>query len=162
MFCVVDNDHVSDGVQVTIEPAGLGDAVKDVFAARKKSKGVTAGNYAVNPYAINWEHNEKAADFGDRYKATAMDFPLTPEVSALIRGPIPDTSRYTRHFNVRTMRATLERHCLIKGLPWDWIFQVPAWATSRRPDYVGRPLRLQALATAIASAAPKARPRRHR
>lgn len=124
VFCVVNHNAPGDGVQIATETSLLGDKVKEVFNDTIEAKGAEAGNPFLKPYCVQWEHRPSEQEFQKRYKARPMDFPLTPEIEALISGEPPDISGVLKPFNLKTMRAFLERHATI-ALPWDSIFDVP-------------------------------------
>jgi hypothetical protein len=125
VFCVVDNDNVQEGVQIATVPALLGDKVKEVISDRSKSLGSEAGNPWLNPYCIQWEYLKHEAEFNKKYKARVMELmKLTPAIRELITGDPPDLSNAIDPFNLQTMRAYLEQHCLVK-LDWGHIFDVP-------------------------------------
>ena len=126
MFCVVDVANVQGGVQVATVPSLLGDKVKEVINDRMKSYGAEAGNPWFNPFCIQWEYLKAEVEFNKKYKARPMDsIRLTDPIKALILSDPPDLSRETAPFNLVTMRAYLETHCLVKDLDWEYIFKVP-------------------------------------
>ncbi len=125
LFCVVDHDAPDNGVQIAIEGAALGDAIRDVIDGACESLGREDGDPRRNPYAIMWKHIPEAKAFGDQYRALRLEkLEPTEEVLELIRGEAPDVSRDIKPFNIQQMRGMLEKHALVK-LPWDEIFDVP-------------------------------------
>lgn len=125
VFCIVDTKNVQDGVQIATVPALLGDKVKEVINDRKKSIGSEAGNPWLNPYCIQWEYLKHEAEYNKKYKARWIETqPLTDPIKKLIYGDPPDLSNVIAPFNLVTMRAYLERHCLVE-LDWNYIFDVP-------------------------------------
>jgi hypothetical protein len=124
VFCVVDNANISNGVQIATETSLLGDKVKEVMNDAIESLGVEEGNPFINPYCIQWEHRPSEQEFQKKYKARRMEkYPLTPEIDAVISSEPPDLTQVLKPFNVKTMRAFLERHCTIPNMPWDEIFE---------------------------------------
>jgi hypothetical protein len=124
VFCVVDQANPSSGVQIATETSLLGDKVKEVMNDAIESLGVEEGNPFHNPYCIQWEHRPSEQEFQKKYKARRMEkYPLTPEIDALISAEPPDLTQVLKPFNVKTMRAFLERHCTIPDMPWDDIFK---------------------------------------
>ena len=132
-FAVVDNSEPDKGVQLAIEANLLGDKVKAVIAHAIKllddgtgrGVGERLGNPLVTPYAIRWEFNPaKDIEFGKMYDAIRMEkIRMTPAIEKLIRDTDPpDTSTLRERFNLKTHRALLERHALVK-LPWDQFFE---------------------------------------
>ena len=125
LFCVVDNAHPGNGVQIAIEANLLGDKVKDVLADARESLGNDKGNPFTHPFCIQWEHRPDEKAFNKKYHARRMErIAITDEISKLIRGPAPDLENTLAPFNKATMRAILEKACLLKGVPWDKIFDV--------------------------------------
>ncbi len=140
VMCVVDNNNVSAGVQIAIETALLGDKVKEVINKSRKEFGADKGNPFTNPYAIQWEHKPQEKVFNKKYDATRMgEIQLTPAIAALIRGPAPDLTRVLAPFDIQEMRAYLERHCLVKNIPWDHIFDVRTREGSKVSEAQERP-----------------------
>jgi hypothetical protein len=125
VFSIVVNDNPSAGCQITTETSLLGDKVREVINDTIESLGAEDGNPLIKPYCIQWESRPNEQEWNKKYKARRMEaIPLTPEIEALIRGPAPDLKTALRGFNLKTMRAYMEQHCLI-ALPWDDIFNVP-------------------------------------
>lgn len=119
VMCIVNNDKPGDGVQIAIETKGLGEKVKEVIAKVYKSQDI---NIQKTPYCIRWEFDKKA-EFSKMYDATAMmKIQPSPRILKLIRGEAPDLTQIKEPFNQQTMRAILEKHCLLKNVPWDDIF----------------------------------------
>ncbi len=125
LFCVVDDSNVSQGVQIATETSLLGDKVKEVINAARKSLGKDAGNPFLHPFAIEWEYFDAEQQFNKKYAATRLEKQvLTPAIAKLIRTNPPDLTNVLKPFDKENMRAYLEEHCLIKGMPWDDIFDV--------------------------------------
>jgi hypothetical protein len=122
VFCIVDNSNPSNGVQITTETSMLGDRVKEVINDTIESLGAEDGNPFIKPYCIQWEHRPSEREVQKKYKARRMEkYPLTPEIADAINSDPPDLTQVLHPFNRKTMRAYLERHCLV-DLPWDHIF----------------------------------------
>ena len=124
LFVVVDADNHKDGVQIAVETTSLGDHVKECIRNQMTSLGEDDGNPILNPYALRWEHNAEAKEFGKKYKCIAMPkIALTKEVEALINSEPPDLENIVRPGNVTTMRASLEGHYIGPvEVDWDGIF----------------------------------------
>jgi len=129
-FNVVVDDEPGEGVQIAIETGSLGDAVKDVIADSIESLGKEDGNPQLHPFAIQWVYipKEESKTAFAEYKARKMErLKLTPGIEKLIRGPKPDMTSVVTPFNVKMLRAVLERACLVpKLIPWDELFAEPA------------------------------------
>ena len=121
-FAVVDNDHPEGGVVLTIETSSLGDAVKDeIFSAQEADE--ETGNPFETPYCIRWKYDKSKQQYNEKYSALRMGkVALTPEIEKLIRGPAPDMTKLAPKKDPRILRAILEEHCLVDGIPWDAIF----------------------------------------
>lgn len=150
LFLVADYDHPENGVQIAIEPAGLGEKVRGVISDERVSKGEDEGDPQKNPYVIQWTYNPAdGVEFG-KYHARRIDrMPITPEIEALISGPLPDVENLLQPFNAIELRAQLEEAALIE-LPWDEFFgpgQAPAQQERRTPS-VAPPLKNIASAVA--------------
>jgi hypothetical protein len=124
VFSVVDLSDVAAGGQIAVVSSGLGDKVKKIMAhaMNPKALGPDKGNPFKNPYAIQWVFKD-GEKFDERYDACALTIPLSPRVLKIVHGEPPDTSQITKPFNIKTMRAYLEKHALVE-LPWDEIFDV--------------------------------------
>lgn len=125
LFLVVDHANPSAGVQKAIESQLLGQKVQGVIMAAQDSLGEEEGNPFKHPYAIRWKHRPNEPVFGDKYQAVRMEkLQLTPEIESLISGDSPDVSKDTRAFNAASLRATMERHCVLPiAPPWDELFE---------------------------------------
>ena len=129
LFVVVDNASPDAGAQVAIETGLLGDKVKtvihDTLAQWEGSDTPENGDPFKKPYCIQWEYRPDEVEFQKKYHAVAMPMvKLTGGVLKALKAPPPDVSETISPFNKDSMRATLERHCLIKDMPWDDIFDV--------------------------------------
>jgi hypothetical protein len=134
VFAVVANNAVSKGVQIATEAGLLGDRVKDVIADARESLGDEEGNPFLHPFAIQWEYR-KGERIDKLYYARRIEKEkLTPQIEALIRGKAPNLSNIVAPFDQKTMRAQLERYCLLKGVPWDDIFDVKPVPKGEEPD----------------------------
>lgn len=123
LFLVVDHNNPGKGVQKMREGALLGDKLRGAIADYMEKVGEEKGDPFKFPYAIKFKHLEHEKEFGKKYKAIIWDnVQLTPEIDKLISGPHPSVKQELEYFNAKTMRAYLERHCLVKTIPWDDIF----------------------------------------
>ncbi len=124
LFVVVDNDNPDDGVQIAVETTSLGDHVKECIRDQMTSLGEEDGNPIMKPYALRWEHNKNAAEFGKKYKAIAMPkIQLTEKVKQLINSDPPEIDNIIKPGNITTLRASLEANYIGKvKVDWDEIF----------------------------------------
>lgn len=124
IFCVVDHNDLKAGVQIAVEPALLGEKVRVVIQDRIASLGKDEGNPAKNPYCIQWKFNASESDFGKKYHALIIErHKLTPAIRELIaESDPPDISNLRAPFDQGVMRAYLEKHCLVKGVPFAEFF----------------------------------------
>lgn len=124
LYCIVDNDDPSAGIQLTFEPDLLGQKMQEVFIKTKESLGAEDGNPFLHPYCIRWQAYPDQQEFSKRYGATRMErFKLEPEIEEMLRSEPPDLTELTEPFNVDTLRATLEHHYVGKPtIPWDRLF----------------------------------------
>lgn len=122
---IVDDAHPELGVQTAVEASSLGDKVKEKLNDELDND----VDIQRSPYCIKWVYDEKQTDLNKKYKAVVLRKKhITPRILKLIRGPVEDLSEdLTTPFNQQSLRATLERHCLLpKGtVPWDEIFPTP-------------------------------------
>jgi hypothetical protein len=132
IFPVVDHDDVESGVQIAIESKLLRQKVKAVVeASRKNLTDPRTGEVEnktwdpfTHPYCVEWKHNPNAKAFDDMFEATKMgQVKITKQIEDLVRGPAPDISGEVEPLNAHTLRAVFERHCVLKGIPWDEIFK---------------------------------------
>jgi hypothetical protein len=129
IFTLVNADKIEDGVTVYQEGPGLGDKVQTVIAdaMSPKALGPIKGDPFKHPYCIQFQNRPKEKVPADRYHATRLEgVKMTPKIEKLIRDPqtAPDISNLLQPFNQASMRAYLERHCLLpKGtVPWAELF----------------------------------------
>jgi hypothetical protein len=127
IFCIVDADDPGSGVQIATVTSSLGDKVKEVINDRMKDKGSEQGNPWLVPFCIQWEYRKHEQEPNKKYKARPIStVKITPAIEELIRSEPPDLSNVTADYELKTMRAYLERYCLINELlDWDYIFDVP-------------------------------------
>jgi len=119
VLCVVDNDNVAGGVQIAVETQALGEKVKEVIQKVYKSDDI---NIQKTPYCIQWIYKKSEA-FSKKYDATQiMKIKPNERILKLIRGEAPNLEQLKEPFNQVSMRATLEKHCLVDDIPWDEIF----------------------------------------
>lgn len=122
VFCVVDNEHPEDGVQIAVQTGLLGEKVRGVINDEIASKG-DEGNPVKHPYCIQWIYrSEKNLPFDKKYHARRIDrHKLTPEIAELIGGDPPDLSGTLEKMDKATLRAVMEQYAVV-DLPWDRIF----------------------------------------
>lgn len=129
---VVDNANVDDGVQLAVEAGTLGDEIKRVLNDELDN------NLDIQkmPYCIRWEYYKNEADLKKKYKARPLrTMKPSARIMKLISGEAPTYPEdLTEPFNQQTLRAILERACILpKGVvPWDELFptkeQSAKWA----------------------------------
>lgn len=140
LFVVVNDAKPKDGIQIAIESSLLGDKMKLAIRSRIKAHNAGAhpnpslGNPILHPYPFQWEYDEAAVSFGDKYNVVAMDtVPLRPEIDKLIRHTDPPNLDSTlEKANPTLLRARLEQHALI-DMPWDDFFSAVPSSTRERP-----------------------------
>lgn len=123
---IVDENAPGEGLQVTIEPGGVGECIQDVVQKAIADLGEEKGDPMIHPYAIRLEANQgDSIGFGDKYDASKMGrIALRPQVEALIRGPFSDLSNLEAPFELKTMMARFERHSQgLINLPWAHYFK---------------------------------------
>jgi hypothetical protein len=135
-------------VQIAIESAGLGNAIKAaVQAERRKAelgpkRDPDYGDPRKHPYAFEWTYDEDAPP-QDKYKVVPLrDTQPDDDILALIDGDRPDSKNIRTRGNIEKLRADMESFCVLgdKSPNWDDIFnvrkttvQVPA-AKKSEPD----------------------------
>lgn len=126
VLAVVLAEKPEAGVQITVETGLLGDKIKECISDEIESKGKEKGNPQITPYCIRWVYKEDEKNPQRKYAAKRIDIVQpTDQIIELISGPKPDVSMFTKLFDQKLMRATLEEHCISKvALPWDEIFAV--------------------------------------
>lgn len=138
VFAGVNHDAVQDGLQIAVQTQLLGDKVKRTIRNEIASKDGDDGNPFIKPYCIRFLYKAEEKKFDDKYDALRIDrLKMSPEIEKLIRGERPDISRFTRKFNQKDMRATLEKHATPlarKTLPWDAIFDVPGYGEEQAEE----------------------------
>lgn len=145
LFLVVDAAHPEEGLQKTTETGLLGDKVRDCVGKAIKEFGDDGNPFNTyegddntkalvakgNPYCIQFEYLADEVEFGKKYDATRMSkVACTPAIRRLIDSPPPDIEDDLKPLNAKSMRATLEKHCLLQGVPWDGLFCLDADTTS--------------------------------
>lgn len=145
VFRVLDVAHPEKGVQISVEPALLGDKVKAVIAGMREKYGTDEGNPLKTPYVIRWVYNKDADEFGKTYAAKEMVegknlVKVADSLKRLIQwedpaeeqhaSNAPDISGFTRKFNPVSWAALVRPHALI-DVPWDELYGTEA------PEYEG-------------------------
>lgn len=130
VFSVVDNDNLAAGVCIAVEQNLLGDKIKEVIH-KAILDADEEGNPFKFPYAIRWMHRPNEQEFNKKYDAARMGkLKLTPEIKKLIvDSDPPSLTRTLARRNPIQLRAQMEEACLLKGIPWDAIFDraVKSW-----------------------------------
>jgi hypothetical protein len=137
LFAVVNLSKPEDGVQLAVEAQSLGNAVKKVIrdAMSSDDLGPQKGNPFVSPYPIRWTyHDDPKLAYAMKYEARKLSGTVPESVLKLITGPKPSLSSVLDPFNKDLMRAAMERHCVVKGVPWDAIFAPPKGGDEEEPE----------------------------
>ena len=134
IFVVVDNEHPSNGLQITREKKSLGEAMKACIKAEIDSNGIEEGNPLVTPYAFKWIFDKKqpGAKMYAAHRFNRADY--TDEIALLLDSPeYPDPSRDTfpRPGDKSRIKAAMLAAARI-DLPLDEIF-VDEWEDDTAP-----------------------------
>ncbi len=154
VFCLVDDAAPQKGVQIMKEGQGLGDKVKMAITKEMKRnpRNPALGDPVKTPYAFRFEYNENALP-EKKYDAFRVDYEITPALQQLISGEPPNIDSMAGDYTPETLRASLERVCLVE-LPWDEWFtdEVSKLLANEEP-----PAETQAMVRAPQAAAPAPR-----
>ena len=143
-FAVVDHDAVSEGPQIAIVPNLLGGKVQTAIQHRKKELiasgvpeelAIQQSDPSITPYPFRWEHDPAdGIEFSKMYDAIPLStVRMTPAIKKILRSTEPpEMAGLAEKPNLRALRATLERHAMIK-LPWDQYFEAAfKWEEGRK------------------------------
>lgn len=126
IFTIVNHAKPEDGIILAIEPAGLGEKFQDVIAKAIKELGDEEGLPSRNPVAFEFTKDKtKGIAFDRVYDVTRLSkLKMTPAVQKLLREPPPDNRSLLDPPVFATLRANMEKHCLLERgmLDWDAIF----------------------------------------
>jgi len=138
VFTVVDYDNAKDGIQVAKQTTLVGDKTKTAIRDRRTSLGEVEGNPLTNPVVIQWEYDQSATTFGEKYSAVIIDqlpIPSAGDVMDLItKKDPPNLDHLTAPGDIVALRASMEdAYCGPAGmLDFDAIF-APAEAIAGIP-----------------------------
>jgi hypothetical protein len=135
VMLIVANDKPENGVVISEETKELGEKMKEKIVEMLDGQDM---DIQKRPYCMRWSY-DRSAQMGKQYKVTPMlKIKPTSRVLGLIRGEAPDLDDVTEPFNQQQMRATLERHCKLEGVPWAELFpsseQEKKWAAEAAED----------------------------
>jgi len=122
VLCLVDLDNVAKGVQIMKEGAAAGDKVKlaIVKEMKRSPRDPSLGDPVKHPYPFALEYKEHETP-EKKYDCYRIDSELDPSVLDLLATEAPDISGLAGNYSPATLRAQLERACLVE-LPWDSFF----------------------------------------
>lgn len=123
---IVEHDHPEKGTRLVIEGDGFKNAMSEAInkeRTRRRNKELMPIGPAATPFPFMFEY-DKTQKFDSRYSAAAMGDELSPAVRALIfdETKIIDTREYRQKSDPEAFYASLQEHCLIRGLDWGSCF----------------------------------------
>lgn len=125
VVCYVDEANPDAGLIVSTEPGILIQKMRTAIQKAQKDRGREDGLPWLNPYAIEWEFDNKKPNFQDKYDASTR-LSKTPNAAILrmIDGPVPPAVHAEcRPFDAFTLRETMETYANPRiGIPFDQIF----------------------------------------
>jgi len=118
---VIPHADPGEAAVLAYEAQALGDKLKKVIRTRMEDL-KEKGDPRTYPVAFRWKYDENE-NFSDRYDVLAVtSLAITPEVRAAMDAAPPSIEEQLAPGNVRLLRASMEEHCLIQGVPWDELF----------------------------------------
>lgn len=128
ILCLVDDAQPGKGVQIMKEGQGLGDKVRIAIAKEMKRnpRNPNLGDPVKTPYAFQFEYKKEETP-DKKYDAFRVDLEITEQIQKLIDSDPPNIDMMAGNYQPTTLRAQLERACLIP-LPWDDFFTAEAEA----------------------------------
>lgn len=116
----IDAKKPAEGIKVTTETSGLGNALEDLINSQQR----LAGDPINTPYCIRWIYCPDETDPKAKYQAT-LNSTLHPDAATI---ELIQTGKPPRAYeqaigykNIHTLRASMEEHALLE-LPWDQFF----------------------------------------
>lgn len=118
---VIDDGNPSEGCVIAPVADALGRKVQKAIKDRiEMSKG--AFRPSETPFCMRWKFDD-AKSFEDKYDVVPMiEAKPSDEVLEAIEADPPSLSDLLAPGNPATLRAQMEKHCAIQGVPWDKFF----------------------------------------
>lgn len=118
---VVDDGHPEDGIVIASVADSLGRKIQKAYKDRiESSKGSFIPSRDL--MCLRWKYDD-AKDFSDKYDVVALiEAKASDEVIAALEGELPSINDLVAPGNSAKLRAQMEKHCVVKGIPWDQIF----------------------------------------
>ena len=125
----VDDESVSDGIQIIIENTLTGDKLRTEIRKQIKRAGPTKGNPLKTPYPFLLEYMKEEREIQKKYDVTALDVDddgVPGDVTELIKGTEPPSiAGICKPGDVALLRSVMEDHIVddMKDVfDWDHIF----------------------------------------
>jgi hypothetical protein len=118
---VVDDGNPGEGCVIAPVADALGRKVQKAIKDRiEMSKG--AFKPSETPFCMRWKYDDKKS-FEDKYDVVPMiEAKPSDEVLDALEADPPSITELLALGNVATLRAQMEKHCALQGVPWDKFF----------------------------------------
>jgi hypothetical protein len=144
---IVDDNDPGAGAQIATIASSLGDKIKDVIAESMDNAEETKGNADLgdpltHPFLFRWIYDEKEEDLNKKYKVRKIEKKPSDAIREIIFSDEIDLSNQFAPMDQKTMRALMEKACLLKGKdapPWDELFSVATPKAAARSKPVDEP-----------------------
>lgn len=130
---VVDDANPDEGCVIASVADSLGRKVQKAFKDRiESSKGAFVPSR--DPMCLRWKFDSEK-DFEKKYDVVALieAKPSEEVLEALTKDP-PSVDELVAAGNIATLRAQMEKHCVLKGVPWDRVFGEAEKLMGDEPD----------------------------
>lgn len=118
----VADDTPDEGIVIAPVADSLGRKIQKAYKDRiESSKGAFVPSR--DPMCLRLKFDD-SKDFEKKYDVVALiEAKPSPEIAEALASEPPSITELVTPGNVATLRAQMEKHCVLKGLPWDSVFR---------------------------------------
>jgi len=118
---VVDDSNPDDGIVIAPVADTLGRRIQKAYKDRiESSKGAFVPSR--DPMCMRWKFDDSKT-FEKKYDLVPLiEAKPSEEILEALATDLPSIDDMLAPGNVATLRAQMEKHCLLKGVPWDQVF----------------------------------------
>lgn len=119
---VVDDANPSDGIVIAPVADSLGQKIQKAYKDRiESSKGAFVPSR--DNFCLRWKFDD-SKDFQKKYDVVPLiEAKPNEDVLEALELDLPSIDEMVAPGNVASLRAQMEKHCVLQGLPWDQVFE---------------------------------------
>jgi hypothetical protein len=118
---VVSDADPQDGIVIAPVADSLGRKIQKAIKDRIEA---TKGAFVPSrdPFCVRWKYDD-SKDFEKKYDVVPLtEAKPNEDVLEALEGDLPPIDDMLAKGNVATLRAQMEKHCVLQGVPWDHVF----------------------------------------